>query len=964
MWRAHNPMQEQDEEGVPPMVVPPRGSGVVERTTPESRQPEPEPVYAAAAHTAPMQSRHEPEETVYYHAADAAEPSGEVPLSELCCRIADGTVPAAGSSLWQEGMAGWAPIVECVDAFDGLAVAVDGCLAREQRESVAEGGLSPVQSRWKRGRSMGQAIRGFMGNVYFGDFPGCYGDLASEQLDLAQYDGLINAALIGVPEHEMRSARNWAALRENRGQVVEKLRSPLAHRANRRAGGMSGMSIGEAMLTASQLCKHSALVFDCAEDHTTVYRLRYEPSSCLVRANTVAVCAGVDDIIRRNAGSWFLKFARLTCETQKRIGVPPEVVMIGTSAWYKSDSDGAEKKRLRSIWNKIDDDQSGSLDQQELRKALDDIGKVMSDEEFAKVWSEVDDDDSGHVCFDEFMAWYLEHRDAHHDAAAVGNADRARELVSSLTHSGMLCKRVGGSEQALFESLAVCEVACRLGMTPHPQYFVGTGGSWVHCVALNVSDKSPIVLCNDGVLGWSEGVRRLNSSLDPLAELDAWLQDTVVAELDAVESHAIEPIPELDGNIVLSGAAFEAAVVADIHSETDQLKPICAKDAIVKLSAVLDILRGKMTDNLLDFKTAPSDSPKYAEGQQVARQLCNLTLHLELLRRLVDAEAMLFFKATWSNQTGDDRPLWEKSEGPSSAFPSSSFSVLRTSSMRSDAATQRATMEGTAATGDTTCDTPTWVTGWYMHLLSNQFGVEFGEAIEVNGLIGHLNGLYSNAIRLADLYDEEHAGNATSASAMENERVALTLVTMQDVVEALRRKAYSRDPIATKALNTLSKKAGGWMEGLDYRFKSEESLFRKLIQRLDRQLKANEHIPHCALSISCQPAAPDAVESDAGSHACCACSNALMNLPATRVCADTPSMKLITFEVDDCLRFTIVIPTAIYTAGVMMILSRLTGSDPTDECAIASKVNAYNFWSTEKGVSTYMGINAFVTLHR
>jgi hypothetical protein len=68
--------------------------------------------------------------------------------------------------------------------------------------------------------------------------------------------------------------------------------------------------------------------------------------------------------------------------------------------------------------------------------------------------------------------------------------------------------------------------------------------------------------------------------------------------------------------------------------------------------------------------------------------------------------------------------------------------------------------------------------------------------------------------------------------------------------------------------------------------------------------------------------------------------------------------------VDDCLRFTIVIPTAIYTAGVMMILSRLTGSDPTDECAIASKVNAYNFWSTEKGVSTYMGINAFVTLHR
>lgn len=74
-------------------------------------------------------------------------------------------------------------------------------------------------------------------------------------------------------------------------------------------------------------------------------------------------------------------------------------------------------------------------------------------------------------------------------------------------------------------------------------------------------------------------------------------------------------------------------------------------------------------------------------------------------------------------------------------------------------------------------------------------------------------------------------------------------------------------------------------------------------------------------------------------------------------------MKLITHEVDDCLRYTVVLPTDLYTDGVSTIISRLTGGDPTDECAIASNINAYNFWSTEKGVSTYMGINAFVTLH-
>ena len=75
-------------------------------------------------------------------------------------------------------------------------------------------------------------------------------------------------------------------------------------------------------------------------------------------------------------------------------------------------------------------------------------------------------------------------------------------------------------------------------------------------------------------------------------------------------------------------------------------------------------------------------------------------------------------------------------------------------------------------------------------------------------------------------------------------------------------------------------------------------------------------------------------------------------------------MKLIAFEVDDCLRYTIVVPTSIYTEGVSMILSRLTSNDPTDECAVASVVRAYNFWSTKKGATTYMGINAFVTLNR
>jgi len=374
-------------------------------------------------------------------------------------------------------------------------------------------------------------------------------------------------------------------------------------------------------------------------------------------------------------------------------------------------------------------------------------------------------------------------------------------------------------------------------MTPHPDYFIGTGGSWVHCVALNVSAQSPIVLCNDGVLGWTEGVRRLANSLDPLVELDVWLRDTVVAELDSVESQRIEPIPKLEGNIVLSGAAFEAAVTAGVYSEKDQLNPIAAKDAIATMASVLVDLRETMADSLLDYKTAPSLSSKYAEGEKLAMDLCNLTLHIELLGRMVDAGATLFFKNKW---TGID---------PVDAGREQSDAVSRTLTRRPGAIRRTTTDE----VSDDTCDKPTWVVGWYMHLLSNRFGAHFGE---VDALMGHLDGLYANAVKLANMYDEEHAGStASSSSAMDNESVALTLVTMQDVVEALRQKAKSREPVATEALLTLMKTVGGRMDGLDFKFKSEESLYRKLIQRLDRQLKANEHIPHCACAQTRPPTA-------------------------------------------------------------------------------------------------------------
>lgn len=681
--------------------------------------------------------------------------------------------------------------------------------------------LSVAQQRWKRAGRLAKSVRSFRGEVFnIDEFAGVYD--TSTDVDLKEFEGLMSSKLIRASTGETSPAKHWRKLKNNMHQAVNNFQG--AATVSQGASGLSpSKSIREAALVAHKVTKHSAIVFDCADDHTVVYRVQYEAESCSVRAKVIATCAGVNDILRRNAGSWFLKFSSQTCESQKKIS-EPDIVMVGTAAWYESGSDGIDKKRLQSVWNKIDGDQSGSLDKHELRRALEDMGKVMGDDEFASLWATIDDDQSGQVSFDEFMTWY-EQQDT--DVGWTGSANRAKDLVSSLTHKGLLCKRLGGAEQALFESLAVREAACRLGMKPHPQYFIGTGGTWVHCVSLT-STESPIILCNDGVLGWVDGVRRLDNSLDPLLELDAWYRDTVVAELDSVESHRVKPISKLQGSIVLSGAAFEAAVVANLHSERDELKPVRAHDAIQKMSAVLADLRQTMADHLLEFKTAASLSAKYREGQKVAMDLCNISLHIELLQRMVHADATLFFKSKWST-VSLPRPI--KRSG-----------LRRTSTRRRTERMARAPEEGV----DAMSERASWVVGWYMHLLSTQFGIQFGG---VAALMAHLDGLYAKAIKLANMYDEEHAGNSLvseSSKATHSESVALTLVTMRDVVESLRLKAKRREPTATTALLALSAATGGRMDGLDYKFKSVESLFRKLIQRLDRQLKANQHVPHCA----------------------------------------------------------------------------------------------------------------------
>ena len=69
-------------------------------------------------------------------------------------------------------------------------------------------------------------------------------------------------------------------------------------------------------------------------------------------------------------------------------------------------ADAAEMETLQKIWSAVDADGSGTLDEDEVRKVMADMGKVLDDAEFAAAMAEIDEDGSGELDFDEFLGWW------------------------------------------------------------------------------------------------------------------------------------------------------------------------------------------------------------------------------------------------------------------------------------------------------------------------------------------------------------------------------------------------------------------------------------------------------------------------------------------------------------------------------------------------------------------------------
>ena len=128
-----------------------------------------------------------------------------------------------------------------------------------------------------------------------------------QQQFLRDYAGLGAARCISAHGHVSK----WALVREllHSGALFQNSGdSGGGSRRNRRLG--RGVSFGTIAEQTGKIMKHTAIVFDCTNEGTTVFKLRYDMAQGRVVQGLVAECAGVTELLERQAGEWFATFAR------------------------------------------------------------------------------------------------------------------------------------------------------------------------------------------------------------------------------------------------------------------------------------------------------------------------------------------------------------------------------------------------------------------------------------------------------------------------------------------------------------------------------------------------------------------------------------------------------------------------------------------------------------------------------
>eukprot|EP01048_Picozoa_sp_COSAG05_P027314 COSAG05_NODE_7909_length_757_cov_1.243161_1_plen_188_part_01 len=81
----------------------------------------------------------------------------------------------------------------------------------------------------------------------------------------------------------------------------------------------------------------------------------------------------------------------------------------------------------KKLFDKLDEDHSGILDEEEVQNLTKSLGMIMGEEELEAAMKEMDEDGSGAVDFDEFFAWWKLRKDEKDWFLQQQSADRAEE---------------------------------------------------------------------------------------------------------------------------------------------------------------------------------------------------------------------------------------------------------------------------------------------------------------------------------------------------------------------------------------------------------------------------------------------------------------------------------------------------------------------------------------------------------
>ena len=195
----------------------------------------------------------------------------------------------------------------------------------------------------------------------------------------------------------------------------------------------------------------------------------------------------------------------------------------------------------------------------------------------------------------------------------------------------------------------------------------------------------------------------------------------------------------------------------------------------------------------------------------------------------------------------------------------------------------------------------TWSCGWYLHLLEEYNLLK----VKSRALRNFGKELLSLRDLGADITGESKDTPVAPSAAGQ------VLVDLQRLSQILYLRAKKVEGITTNYLQELADKTSCVLVGLEHRFKDSESLMQKMRLRLRKLLERYKLHP-----------------------------------------LYMPRVSDVVREVDDILRYTVVIPTASYVPVTMTFLNSLQED-------LKCEVKRFSFWHPD---STYLGVNSYVTL--